>query len=169
MGESAHRNSVRVHSPERRRIRTDPTITGPIVKPQRRCLLPTTAQLNGKVFSTIWSPDDTLTLAAGGSAGKLQIWDIGANQNVRNGNRRVCFGVEHHRDSLTNPTPRRQYSTVQDLPPRLPCTNPPSLTEFLPQVPLQSRTSPLPANAVASFASHSSRMRLNPGHSDPIC
>jgi len=35
------------------------------------------------VFSTVWSPDDTLTLAAGGSAGKLQIWDIGANQNVR--------------------------------------------------------------------------------------
>jgi periodic tryptophan protein 1 len=37
----------------------------------------------GKVFSTIWSPDDALTLAAGGSAGKLQIWDAGANQNVR--------------------------------------------------------------------------------------
>ena len=37
----------------------------------------------GKVFSTIWSPDDALTLAAGGSAGKLQVWDIGANQNVR--------------------------------------------------------------------------------------
>ncbi|KAF9778930.1 transducin family protein/WD-40 repeat family protein [Thelephora terrestris] len=37
----------------------------------------------GKVFSTVWSPDDPLTLAAGGSAGQLQIWDIGANQNVR--------------------------------------------------------------------------------------
>ena len=37
----------------------------------------------GKVFSTTWSPDDALTLAAGGSAGKLQVWDIGANQNVR--------------------------------------------------------------------------------------
>jgi len=35
------------------------------------------------VFSTVWSPDDALTLAAGGSAGKLQVWDIGANQNVR--------------------------------------------------------------------------------------
>jgi len=38
----------------------------------------------GKVFSTIWSPDDPLTLAAGGSVGKLQVWDIGTNQNVRN-------------------------------------------------------------------------------------
>jgi len=37
----------------------------------------------GKVFSAIWSPDDALTLAAGGSAGKLHVWDIGANQNVR--------------------------------------------------------------------------------------
>lgn len=37
----------------------------------------------GKVFSTVWSPDDPLTLAAGGSAGKLQVWDIGADQNVR--------------------------------------------------------------------------------------
>ena len=35
------------------------------------------------MFSTVWSPDDPLSLAAGGSAGKLQIWDIGANQNVR--------------------------------------------------------------------------------------
>lgn len=35
------------------------------------------------MFSTVWSPDDALTLAAGGSAGKLQIWDIGTNQNVR--------------------------------------------------------------------------------------
>jgi periodic tryptophan protein 1 len=37
----------------------------------------------GKVFSTAWSPDDALTLVAGGSAGKLQVWDIGVNQNVR--------------------------------------------------------------------------------------
>jgi periodic tryptophan protein 1 len=37
----------------------------------------------GKVFSTTWSPDDTLVLAAGGSAGKLQVWDVGANQNAR--------------------------------------------------------------------------------------
>lgn len=35
------------------------------------------------MFSVIWSPDDALTLAAGGSAGKLQVWDIGVNQNVR--------------------------------------------------------------------------------------
>ena len=35
------------------------------------------------MFSTVWSPDDALTLAAGGSAGKLQVWDIGANNNVR--------------------------------------------------------------------------------------
>lgn len=35
------------------------------------------------MFSTTWSPDDTLTLAAGGSTGKLQVWDVGANQNVR--------------------------------------------------------------------------------------
>jgi len=35
------------------------------------------------VFSTVWSPDDALTLAAGGSGGKLQVWDIGANHNVK--------------------------------------------------------------------------------------
>jgi len=35
------------------------------------------------VFSTVWSPDDALTLTAGASAGKLQVWDIGANHNVR--------------------------------------------------------------------------------------
>jgi len=37
----------------------------------------------GKVFSVIWSPDDPLTLAAGGSTSKLQVWDIGANHNVK--------------------------------------------------------------------------------------
>ena len=37
----------------------------------------------GKVFSAVWSPDDALTLAAGGSTGKLQVWDIGVNHNVR--------------------------------------------------------------------------------------
>ncbi|KAH9847491.1 WD40 repeat-like protein [Lenzites betulinus] len=37
----------------------------------------------GKVFSTVWSPDDPLTLAAAGSKAKLQIWDIGANANAR--------------------------------------------------------------------------------------
>ena len=40
-------------------------------------------ETQGKVFSTVWSPDDPLTLAAGGSAGKLQVWDVGANHNVR--------------------------------------------------------------------------------------
>jgi len=31
-----------------------------------------------------WSPDDPLTLAAGGSKGKLQIWEVGATTSVRN-------------------------------------------------------------------------------------
>lgn len=37
----------------------------------------------GKVFSTTWSPDDPLTLAAAGSKAKLQIWDVGANFGAR--------------------------------------------------------------------------------------
>ncbi|OSX57595.1 hypothetical protein POSPLADRAFT_1185570 [Postia placenta MAD-698-R-SB12] len=37
----------------------------------------------GKVFSTAWSPDDPLTLAAAGSAAKMQIWDVGANAGAR--------------------------------------------------------------------------------------
>ncbi|RPD74959.1 WD40 repeat-like protein [Lentinus tigrinus ALCF2SS1-7] len=37
----------------------------------------------GKVFSTSWSPDDPLTLAAAGSKAKLQVWDIGANAGAR--------------------------------------------------------------------------------------
>ncbi|TBU62809.1 transducin family protein/WD-40 repeat family protein [Dichomitus squalens] len=37
----------------------------------------------GKVFSTAWSPDDPLTLAAAGSKAKLQVWDIGANAGAR--------------------------------------------------------------------------------------
>ncbi|PCH39396.1 transducin protein/WD-40 repeat protein [Wolfiporia cocos MD-104 SS10] len=37
----------------------------------------------GKVFSAAWSPDDPLTLAAGGSEAKLQVWDIGANAGAR--------------------------------------------------------------------------------------
>ncbi|TFY75686.1 hypothetical protein EWM64_g8323 [Hericium alpestre] len=37
----------------------------------------------GKVFSTVWSPDDPLTLAAAGSKAKLQIWDVGANFGAR--------------------------------------------------------------------------------------
>ncbi|KAF9007566.1 WD40-repeat-containing domain protein [Cyathus striatus] len=37
----------------------------------------------GKVFSTVWSPDDPLTLAAAGSKAKMQIWDIGSNFGAR--------------------------------------------------------------------------------------
>ncbi|KAG6841154.1 hypothetical protein C0991_001282 [Blastosporella zonata] len=37
----------------------------------------------GKVFSTIFSPDDPLTLAAAGSKAKLQVWDVGANMGAR--------------------------------------------------------------------------------------
>ncbi|ESK93990.1 rrna processing protein [Moniliophthora roreri MCA 2997] len=37
----------------------------------------------GKVFSTMFSPDDPLTLAAAGSKAKLQIWDVGANFGAR--------------------------------------------------------------------------------------
>ena len=37
----------------------------------------------GKVFSTQFSPDDPLTLAAAGSKAKLQIWDVGANFSAR--------------------------------------------------------------------------------------
>jgi periodic tryptophan protein 1 len=35
------------------------------------------------VFSTQWSPDDPLTLAAAGSKGSLQVWDVGANASVQ--------------------------------------------------------------------------------------
>ncbi|KAJ6461541.1 WD40-repeat-containing domain protein [Mycena vulgaris] len=41
--------------------------------------LVTSRALYGKVFSTVFSPDDSLTLAAAGSKAKLQIWDVGAN------------------------------------------------------------------------------------------
>ncbi|KAJ2926909.1 hypothetical protein H1R20_g10167, partial [Candolleomyces eurysporus] len=37
----------------------------------------------GKIFSTQWSPDDPLTLAAAGSKAKLQIWDLGSNFGTR--------------------------------------------------------------------------------------
>ncbi|THV07281.1 WD40 repeat-like protein [Dendrothele bispora CBS 962.96] len=37
----------------------------------------------GKVFSTVWSPDDPLTVAAGGSKAKLQIWDVSSNAGAR--------------------------------------------------------------------------------------
>jgi periodic tryptophan protein 1 len=39
--------------------------------------------VQGKVFSTVFSPDDPLTLAAGGSKAKVQIWDVGTNQGAR--------------------------------------------------------------------------------------
>ncbi|KAG6845473.1 hypothetical protein H0H87_008833 [Tephrocybe sp. NHM501043] len=38
---------------------------------------------NGKVFSTVFSPDDPLTIAAAGSKAKLQVWDVGANIGAR--------------------------------------------------------------------------------------
>ncbi|KAH9481300.1 putative WD repeat-containing protein C17D11.16 [Psilocybe cubensis] len=37
----------------------------------------------GKVFSTVFSPDDPLTLAAAGSKAKLQIWDVGSTFGAR--------------------------------------------------------------------------------------
>lgn len=37
----------------------------------------------GKVFSTAFSPDDPLTIAAAGSKARLQIWDVGANLGAR--------------------------------------------------------------------------------------
>jgi periodic tryptophan protein 1 len=40
-------------------------------------------QIQGKVFSTVFSPDDPLTLAAAGSKAKLQIWDVGATFGAR--------------------------------------------------------------------------------------
>lgn len=36
------------------------------------------------MFSTVFSPDDPLTLAAAGSKAKVQIWDVAANQGARN-------------------------------------------------------------------------------------
>lgn len=37
----------------------------------------------GKVFTVAWSPDDPLTLCAGGSKSTLQIWEVGQNLGVR--------------------------------------------------------------------------------------
>ncbi|KAG8213266.1 WD40-repeat-containing domain protein [Butyriboletus roseoflavus] len=37
----------------------------------------------GKVFSTVFSPDDPLTIAAAGSKARLQVWDVGANLGAR--------------------------------------------------------------------------------------
>ena len=42
-----------------------------------------TLSIQGKVFSASWSPDDVLTLAAGGSKGMLQIWDVSTNAGAR--------------------------------------------------------------------------------------
>ena len=39
--------------------------------------------VQGKVFSTAFSPDVPLTLAAAGSKARLQVWDIGANFGAR--------------------------------------------------------------------------------------
>jgi hypothetical protein len=41
------------------------------------------APLQGKVFALSFSPDTPLTLAAAGSAAKLQVWDLAANAGVR--------------------------------------------------------------------------------------
>lgn len=35
------------------------------------------------MFSTVFSPDDPLTVAAGGSKARLQIWDVAANAGAR--------------------------------------------------------------------------------------
>lgn len=35
------------------------------------------------MFALGWSPDDPLTLVAGGSRSQVQIWDIGQNVGVR--------------------------------------------------------------------------------------
>lgn len=35
------------------------------------------------MFSTVFSPDDPLTVAAAGSKAKLQVWDVGANFGAR--------------------------------------------------------------------------------------
>jgi periodic tryptophan protein 1 len=47
------------------------------------CLMIDIPFSQGKIFSASFSPDDPLTLAAAGSAAKLQIWDVGASQQVR--------------------------------------------------------------------------------------
>lgn len=35
------------------------------------------------MFGASWSPDDTLTIAAAGSKGSLQIWDVSTNGGAR--------------------------------------------------------------------------------------
>ncbi|THH00377.1 hypothetical protein EW026_g2152 [Hermanssonia centrifuga] len=51
---------------------------------KRQVSLATSRDLGvGKVFSTAWSPDDPLTLAAAGSKAKVQVWDVGANAGAR--------------------------------------------------------------------------------------
>ncbi|KAI0312780.1 transducin family protein/WD-40 repeat family protein [Amylostereum chailletii] len=59
-------------------------ITGEETEGKRKVSLVTSRDLGvGKVFSTSFSPDDPLTLAAAGSKAKLQIWDVGANLGAR--------------------------------------------------------------------------------------
>ncbi|KAI0046584.1 transducin family protein/WD-40 repeat family protein [Auriscalpium vulgare] len=59
-------------------------VTDEEVGGKRQVSLVTSRDLGvGKVFSTTFSPDDPLTLAAAGSKAKLQIWDIGANFGAR--------------------------------------------------------------------------------------
>jgi periodic tryptophan protein 1 len=41
------------------------------------------------VFSATFSPDDPLTVAAGGSKAKVQIWDVGTNLGAR-----TAFGAK---------------------------------------------------------------------------
>ena len=38
--------------------------------------------MQGKVFATVFSPDDPLTLAAAGSKSKVQVWDIVSSQGA---------------------------------------------------------------------------------------
>ncbi|ETW83317.1 hypothetical protein HETIRDRAFT_383395 [Heterobasidion irregulare TC 32-1] len=59
-------------------------ITEETVGDKRQVSLVTSRDLGvGKVFSTAFSPDDPLTLAAAGSKARLQVWDVGANFGAR--------------------------------------------------------------------------------------
>ncbi|KAJ3820754.1 WD40-repeat-containing domain protein [Lentinula raphanica] len=49
----------------------------------------------GKVFSTAFSPDTPLTIAAGGSKGKLQIWDVVMGRRARMETMTMSDGREH--------------------------------------------------------------------------
>ncbi|KAH6909138.1 transducin family protein/WD-40 repeat family protein [Coprinopsis sp. MPI-PUGE-AT-0042] len=59
-------------------------VTGDDDGGKRQVSLVTSRDLGvGKVFSTVWSPDDPLTIAAAGSKAKLQLWDVGSNFGAR--------------------------------------------------------------------------------------